>query len=61
MYLSAVISDNFFGPQDNKTFPTQSKLPSYYTPLTVNPVSVYLWNKSDELNEVHVSIQKHMY
>jgi len=40
--LSAVISENFLGFQDMSKFPTQSKLPSYSTPFTVNPVSLYL-------------------
>lgn len=40
--LSAVISENFVGFQDMIKFPTQSKLPSYSTPFTVNPVSLNL-------------------
>ena len=46
--LSALISENFFGFQDKSKFPTQSKLPSYSTPFTVNPVSLYLkyWQKN---------------
>lgn len=42
IYLSAVISENFFGLHDITKFPTQSKLPSCRTLLTVNPVSSYL-------------------
>lgn len=43
--LSAVISENLLGFQDKSKFPTQSKLPSYSTPFTVNPVSVFLRNR----------------
>lgn len=38
-YLSAVISENFLGAQDINKFSTQSMLPSYLTPFTLNPVS----------------------
>lgn len=45
MYLSAVISENFLGVQDISKFPTQSMLPSYLTPFTLNPVSSNLSKK----------------